>query len=188
MFLFLCTGGEQLLKMIVDVTTIFNDIPSSCYPENENAKGASWAERMENMDSLWEGVRESVYDNFLSKQAYPLVIQCDNCSQSLSGGRAIRCLTCKKHYCGDCDFSFHAQQPFHNRWLVSSDSWYSLKTMEFVDSTGKLVEKGTTVFSHLIAFKLLFIILFQMFQSPVLNPINVLCVVHLLYTLNQDLV
>jgi hypothetical protein len=51
--------------MIVDVATIFNDIPSSCYPENENAKGASWAERMENMDSLWEGVRESVYNNFL---------------------------------------------------------------------------------------------------------------------------
>ncbi|XP_045023599.1 uncharacterized protein LOC123467994 [Daphnia magna] len=141
----LAQSGEQLLKMIVDVTTIFNDIPSSCYPENENAKGASWAERMENMDSLWEGVRESVYDNFLSKQAYPLVIQCDNCSQSLSGGRAIRCLTCKKHYCGDCDFSFHAQQPFHNRWLVSSDSWYSLKTMEFVDSTGKLVEKDVPV-------------------------------------------
>lgn len=41
--------------------------------------------------------------------------------------------------------------------------------MEFVDSTGKLVEKGTRVFSHLIAFKLLFIILFQMFQSPVLT-------------------
>jgi hypothetical protein len=98
-----------------------------------------------------------------------LVIQCDNCSQSLSGGRAIRCLTFKKHYCGDCDFSFHAQKPFHNRWLVSSNSWYSLKTMEFVDYTGKLVEKGTTVFSHLIAFKLLFIILFQMFQSPVLT-------------------
>ena len=57
-----------------------------------------------------------------------------------------------------------------------------------MDSTGKLVEKGTTTFSHLIAFKLLFIIMFQMFQSPVLNPINVLCVVHLLYTLNQDLV
>jgi hypothetical protein len=30
--------------------------------------------------------------------------------------------------------------------------------MEFVDSTGKLVEKGTTTFSHLIAFKLLFIV------------------------------
>ncbi|EFX60907.1 hypothetical protein DAPPUDRAFT_306739 [Daphnia pulex] len=69
----LAQSGEQLLKMIVDVATIFNDIPSSCYPENENAKGASWAERMENMDSLWEGVRESVYNNFLSKQAYPLV-------------------------------------------------------------------------------------------------------------------
>jgi hypothetical protein len=51
LFLFLCTGGEQLLKMIVDVATIFNDIPSSCHPENENAKGASWAERMENMGS-----------------------------------------------------------------------------------------------------------------------------------------
>ncbi|EFX76638.1 hypothetical protein DAPPUDRAFT_322231 [Daphnia pulex] len=65
----LAQSGEQLLKMIVDVATIFNDIPSSCYPENENAKGASWAERMENMDSLWEGVRESVYNNFLSKHA-----------------------------------------------------------------------------------------------------------------------
>ena len=63
-----------MLKMIVDVANILNDIPSSCYPENENAKGASWAERMENMDSLWEGVRESVHINFLSKQAYPLVI------------------------------------------------------------------------------------------------------------------
>ena len=30
--------------------------------------------------------------------------------------------------------------------------------MEFMDSTGKLVEKGTTTFSHLIAFKLLFIV------------------------------
>ena len=57
-----------------------------------------------------------------------------------------------------------------------------------MDSTGKLVEKGTTTFSHLIAFKLLFIIMFQMFQSPVLNPINVLCVVHLLCKFNEDLV
>ncbi len=40
-----------MLKVIVDVATIFNDIPSSCHPENENAKGASWAERMENMGS-----------------------------------------------------------------------------------------------------------------------------------------
>jgi hypothetical protein len=29
LFLFLCTGGEQLLKMIVDVATIFNDIPQA---------------------------------------------------------------------------------------------------------------------------------------------------------------
>ncbi|EFX81858.1 hypothetical protein DAPPUDRAFT_241842 [Daphnia pulex] len=27
------------------------------------------------MDSLWEGVRESVYNNFLSKQAYPFIFQ-----------------------------------------------------------------------------------------------------------------
>ena len=86
-----------MLQMIVDVATIFYDIPSSCYPENEDTKGASWAEIMENMDSLWEGVRESVYNNFLSKQAYPLVVQCENYSQSLSGGRAVRCLTCKQH-------------------------------------------------------------------------------------------
>jgi hypothetical protein len=60
--------------------------------------------------------------------------------------------------------------------------------MEFEDSTGKLVEKGTATFSHLIAFQLLFIIMFQIFQSPVLNPVNVLCVDHLLCKLNQDLV
>jgi hypothetical protein len=84
--------------MIFDVATIFNDIPSSCYPENENAKGASWAERIENMDSLWEVVRESVYNNFLSKQAYPLVIQCENCSHfflegELSGVRHAKNIT-----------------------------------------------------------------------------------------------
>jgi hypothetical protein len=107
--------------MIVNVATIFNDISSSSYPENENLKGASWAERMKNMDSLWEGVRESVYNNILSKQAYRLVIQRENCSQSISGGRAIRGSTCKKNYCRDFNFSFHAQQPIHNRWLVSSN-------------------------------------------------------------------
>jgi hypothetical protein len=52
LFLFLGTGGEQFLQMIVNVATIFYDIPSSCYPEKEDTEGGSWAERMENMDSL----------------------------------------------------------------------------------------------------------------------------------------
>ena len=38
LFLFLCTGGEQLLKMIVDVATIFNYIPSSCYSATQKMK------------------------------------------------------------------------------------------------------------------------------------------------------
>jgi hypothetical protein len=95
LFLFLCTGGEQLLKMIVDVATIFNDIPQAATQKMKTQRVLLGQKEWKTY-SLWEGVRESVYINFLSKQAYPLVIQCDNCSQSLSGGRAIRCLTLKK--------------------------------------------------------------------------------------------
>ncbi|KAK4007342.1 hypothetical protein OUZ56_012502 [Daphnia magna] len=72
-------------------------------------------------------------------------MQCEKCSLSPSGGRVVKCSTCKKHLCGDCDFFVHSQQPFHNRWLISNESWFSLRTMEFIDSAGKLVEKGVPV-------------------------------------------
>ncbi|KZS00212.1 Uncharacterized protein APZ42_003585, partial [Daphnia magna] len=130
-------SGEQLLKMIGDVGIIFDNIPASCWKENEVIQGLSWAERTENFDTLWEGVRESLYENFLSKQAYPLTMQCEKCSLSPSGGRVFKCSTCKKHLC--CGLSKPTRRKSIQIWKArrqgrcqTEPSWWPISAIAVV--------------------------------------------------------
>ncbi len=113
---------------------------------NSTAKpNDSWNKRNENMEEAWDEVRESIYESFLTNLAYPTILHCTLCSANLSDRKAIKCFSCKSHLCYNCDLSNHYYQPFHNRWLVSNESWFSLKAMEFINEEGDVFTQGTNI-------------------------------------------
>ena len=112
--------------------------------------------------------RTRIFKEIVSRQ--PLDhSKCDQCHYHLNA-TAVRCMTCKKHFCYECDEKFHLTMPFHRRLLCSSKTLKILQPEEFLDSEDSIIKRGMGInFNHstrdkslvLYCLQQVFYILFQ---------------------------
>ena len=82
--------------------------------------------------------------NLSSSSRFPLEFVI--CAKIFSESLAIRCMTCRKHFCSDCDIKVHSVDPFHRRLFVQKSSIDDLSSSEFFDSKWNRCHIG--MFSH----------------------------------------
>ena len=103
-----------------------------------------WGKRTLNVNEQWEKCRES-YWKTRTESDCPLFRTCASCSD-ITNEAVIRCTTCKKEFCADCDSKVHISQPFHCRSYYSKIDLSSTKLLpvHFIDnSKGDIIAKGT---------------------------------------------
>ena len=99
----------------------------------------TWQERQADHRQHWENNRAIIFESYVSNQpfirkvtnatSFDLIRKCDKCKKNLDS-IVIRCMTCKKHFCNDCDYVLHSLLPFHRRYLEilqplkTSESFY----------------------------------------------------------------
>ncbi|KAI9549854.1 hypothetical protein GHT06_007315 [Daphnia sinensis] len=54
---------------------------------------------------------------------------------------AVRCMTCKRHLCHQCDANTHSSMPFHRRLLCSCETLETLQPHHFIDEEGNIITK-----------------------------------------------
>lgn len=109
-------------------------------PEFKKAK--SWTERNCDVFCDWKDVMKTLVDEYCTQFAFTPG-PCTECSKFLST-YIIRCLSCNRKLCSDCDFKIHYCEPFHNRWNTTKGHWRTLMPGEFVsDEEGNIYKKGT---------------------------------------------
>ena len=94
---------------------------------------------IENMNEDRMNDRTRIFKEIVSRQ--PLDhSKCDQCHYHLNA-TAVRCMTCKKHFCYECDKKFHLTMPFHRRLLCSSKTLKILQPEEFLDSEDSIIKE-----------------------------------------------
>ena len=106
--------------------------------------------------------RTRIFKEIVSRQ--PLDhSKCDQCHYHLNA-TAVRCMTCKKHFCYECDEKFHLTMPFHRRLLCSSKTLKILQPEEFLDSEDSIIKRGMGInFNHSTRDKSLVLYCLQVF-------------------------
>jgi hypothetical protein len=102
----------------------------------------TWQERHTN--GAWgQHARRRTFTEYFSRQ--PLLhSKCDQCHGVLNY-YAVRCMTCKKHLCHQCDANTHSSMPFHRRLLCSCETLETLQPHHFIDEEGNIITKGIFV-------------------------------------------
>ncbi len=101
----------------------------------------TWQERQADNREAWDNIRADVFKSYVSRQPFYSNSDCGRCRKVLESA-AIRCMTCKQHYCWHCDDILHCRQPFHHRFHVTRGILQSLNPTEFYDQDWKLIIKG----------------------------------------------
>lgn len=127
--------GDDFIDELLD-TIRFEEM--SGYPARK-----TWQEREASHQLAWEKVRRTVFEKVAASQPFTRRA-CDNCfSSELTSTRAVRCGTCKKHFCPMCDMKMHETDPFHKRMMVTRASKETLMASEFFDDSWNPFNKGT---------------------------------------------
>jgi len=99
----------------------------------------TWQER-QTFGAWGQHARRRIFTEYVSRQ--PLFhSKCDQCHGDLNF-YAVRCMTCKRHLCHQCDANTHSSMPFHRRLLCSSETLETLQPHHFIDEEGKIMTKG----------------------------------------------
>ncbi|XP_045023333.1 uncharacterized protein LOC116936194 [Daphnia magna] len=87
--------------------------------------------------------RRRIFTEYVSRQ--PLYhSKCDQCHEDLDHC-SVRCMTCKKHLCYQCDTNTHSGMPFHRRLFCSCDRLEILQPDHFIDAEGNIITKDVCV-------------------------------------------
>jgi len=100
----------------------------------------SWRDQISSIQKEWEINRNKIFETKVSSLAFQKN-PCCWCKTTLDI-IYIRCETCRKILCAQCDSKFHSEFLFHDRKAVTLKSLLPLKVMEFVQATGVLIEKS----------------------------------------------
>lgn len=128
-----------------------------------------WQERQA-IGAWGQHARTKNFKEYVSRQ--PLFhSKCDQCHGDLKY-YAVRCMTCKKHLCYQCDANTHSSMPFHRRILCSCKSLETLQPDHFIDEEGNIITKGNCVKKSSLFVFLNYSALLQMFVYHALYLIN----------------
>lgn len=109
---------------------------------NTNLPSAkTWQERQADQRDSWDNCRAYVFQQYVSRQPFVANTCCNRCKIVLET-TAVRCMTCKHHYCWECDDYLHFLQPFHRRFFVTDQALKPLQPCEFHDEDWKKITKG----------------------------------------------
>lgn len=126
------------------VTAIQEQEVNEINSNEEIVSETQWKKRTLNVNEQWEKCRES-YWKTRTESDCPIFRTCAACSD-VTHEAVIRCTTCKKEFCADCDSKVHISQPFHCRSYYSKIDLSSTKLLpiDFIDnSKGDIIAKGT---------------------------------------------
>ena len=100
-----------------------------------------WRERQSVIDEDWDSTEDQIMEDFLEHSAFFRKC-CDICKKCSKSAVLVRCFSCMKLLCADCDVIFLESNPFHSRWLTSESAWKPLAAMDFVDANGEVFQRG----------------------------------------------
>lgn len=102
----------------------------------------AWTKRFYKVEGAWSGSREPFFTAMVEFEAFSPTY-CRNCSLVLET-QAIRCRSCRKHLCFECDTKVHERDhPLHRRvWLKKVGESSKLKPTEFLNEEWEIVTKG----------------------------------------------
>ncbi|XP_045028462.1 uncharacterized protein LOC116923942 [Daphnia magna] len=87
--------------------------------------------------------RRRIFTEYVSRK--PLYhSKCDQCHEDLNH-YSVRCMTCQKHLCYQCDTNTHSGMPFHRRLFCSCDRLEILQPDHFIDAEGNIITKDICV-------------------------------------------
>ena len=113
----------------------------------------TWQERKADQRQAFDECRSNIFRSYVSRQPLDEHTKCDSCHKSLKTA-AIRCITCKQHFCWKCDYNLHSSNPFHNRFFATLQLLQPLKSLEFYEKDWNCVIKGNTLIHVLILLNL----------------------------------
>lgn len=135
-------------------------------PEQVKKNNKTWQERQTSIENLWIGERTNILKSYLHKISF-IHANCLLCRRILETS-AIRCLTCCKHFCWECDVQIHSKNPFHRRSLMCGSTQQVLKPTVFFDENWEIYEMGMKdIFKKAFIFILALFYLQRYFRSLV---------------------
>ena len=106
--------------------------------QDAKLKRITWQTRQTRLETNWEGFRETLFSDALSKEALPPSVKCSMCSSDLQ--QCVRCMDCGPCFfvCSKCDMNIHNSHPMHDQEFWNGEFFQSLLPTEAIDSQGKL--------------------------------------------------
>ena len=106
--------------------------------QDAKLKRITWQTRQTRLETNWEGFRETLFSDALSKEALPPSVKCSMCNSDLQ--QCVRCMDCGPCFfvCSKCDMNIHNSHPMHDQEFWNGEFFQSLLPTEAIDSQGKL--------------------------------------------------
>lgn len=110
----------------------------------EDRNDTEWIKRLAQYVVCWDGKRPWVFKKFVEFQFMAPGL-CQNCCLESA---CVRCISCRMHLCGKCDFAAHTKMVFHDRLYFHAGSIYTLAPNQFLSSEKELYITGKCYFFH----------------------------------------
>ena len=106
--------------------------------QDAKLKRITWQTRQTRLETNWEGFRETLFSDALSKEALPPSVKCSMCNSDLQ--QCVRCMDCGPCFfvCSKCDMNIPNSHPMHDQEFWNGEFFQSLLPTEAIDSQGKL--------------------------------------------------
>lgn len=107
--------------------------------EKEDAK--KWSDCMEELHSLWENNRSTIFETLIQCESVDKGTPCFNCGESPG---LIKCHQCGSNWpvCVECDRKIHERKPFHDRHGWMGNHFRPLQPSHSLDKNGQIIEVG----------------------------------------------
>ena len=102
-----------------------------------------WEARKRTLDENWSSIRQSLFQHSLMQNNIPNKNAI--CGECKLAEACIRCISCLKLLCTDCDNQIHSQLAFHDRQCWN-DGFYKGLGNRFTIQQNELCEVGKAIY------------------------------------------
>ena len=121
-----------------------------CTKSTSKRSESEWVQRKKILDEHWMETRCGILACCIAANQIPhLLTRCDSCEGILA---KIRCTSCLKLLCHECDQAIHCQQPFHDRQVWVKGYYEGIGNRTVMQFDGKLDTAGIVIFVHLFLY------------------------------------
>lgn len=92
--------------------------------ENEQINETKWRKRMSRVDEDWSEMRKTLIQVYV--KSFSLDTHSCSLCKTQEGVHYVKCVSCTKTHCWECDKHIHLEQRFHERRVIKKDLYISI--------------------------------------------------------------